>query len=282
VSLIDTHVHLIRRGELGYSWTEAIPELASGSFTTTDYFAIAGNAVSDAVYMEMAVDGDEGYKDEARLLGRYMLDGTERLSGVIASCRPESEAGFEVWIEECDGLGVSGFRRVLHEEPDDLSRSATYHANVRRIGELGLPYDLCYNASQLGIARELALACRDMPLVLNHCGVPRIAEGEIDNWRADMTALAEIENVFCKLSGLTAYCGPDQDPATAIAPYVDHVLDTFGPHRMVWGSDWPVVNLGEGLDGWIAISQSILGRLTESERTAISSGTARRIYRLVK
>ncbi|WP_127144526.1 amidohydrolase family protein [Pelagibacterium montanilacus] len=280
VALIDTHTHLIHRSALGYSWTEAIPELATGDFTTADYFAIAGEEVSGALYMEMAVDGSDGYRDEARHLARLMREGTERLSGLVLSCRPERAEGFDAWIEECAYLGASGFRRVLHEMPDPTSRTAVYQANVRSIGQLGLPYDLSYNAGQLGIARELAIACPETRLVLNHCGVPRIAAGEFEPWRDGITALAEVPNVYCKLSGVTAYCGAATDKAAAIAPYVDHVLETFGPYRMVWGSDWPVVNLGSGLAGWIAITRDILGRLSSDEELAIASGTARSVYRL--
>ena len=280
MDLIDSHVHLIFRSELGYSWTEQIPALAKGDFTTADYFGIAGNRVSDAVYMEMAVDGETGWQDEARLISRKRDEGIERLSGVIASCRPEFESGFAAWVEECVELGVSGFRRVLHEMPDDLSLSETYRANVRRIGAAGLPYDLSFNDRQLGIALELASSCPDVTLVLNHCGVPRIGEGALDPWRAGISSLAELPNVVCKLSGVTAYCGIGADYEAAIEPYIDHVLEKFGPYRMVWGSDWPVVNLGSGLAEWIGITDRLLARLSDSEAKAIARGNAPGIYRL--
>ncbi|SLN53831.1 amidohydrolase family protein [Roseisalinus antarcticus] len=280
MQLIDTHVHLLHRGNLGYSWTEGIPALAEGDFTTADYFALAGDAVSDALYMEMAVDGETGWMDEARLLCAMMRDGTERLSGVVASCRPERAEGFAAWVEDCTAMGVNGFRRVLHEEPDDLSTTETYRANVRRIGAAGLPYELCYNDRQLGIARDLALACPDMPLILNHCGVPRIADGAFNSWRKDLAALAEVPHVLCKMSGVTAYCAPGTDHAAAIAPYIDTVLECFGPARMVWGSDWPVVNLGAGLPDWIAISRQILGRLSPDEARLIARDTATEVYGL--
>jgi len=281
MELTDTHVHLIHRDRLGYSWTEGIPALATGDFTTRDYFAEAGTAVSDALYMEMAVDGADGWREEARLLSAMMADGRERLSGIIASCRPERAEGMEAWLEECAALGVCGLRRVLHEMPDEMSRTETYRANVRRIGEAGLAYDLSFNDRQLAIAAELADACPATRMVLNHCGVPRIAEPQaFEGWRAGVRALAERPNVWCKLSGLTAYCAADQDAEQAIAPYVDTVLEAFGPGRILWGSDWPVVNLGAGLPGWIAITRRILSRLSGAEAAAISRGTAQHVYRL--
>ena len=117
-----------------------------------------------------------------------------------------------------------------------------------------------------------------MDLVLNHCGVPSIASGEIDEWKKDITELAKLEHVTCKLSGLMAYCAPGTSSQETIQPYVDHVLQTFGPNRMVWGSDWPVVNLGKGIQEWISVTRNILSKLSEGEAEAIANANAQKIY----
>jgi predicted TIM-barrel fold metal-dependent hydrolase len=177
-------------------------------------------------------------------------------------------------------MGVVGYRRILHVMPDELSQSDTFRRNVGKIGAADKVFDMCFLSRQLPIAAELAAACDNTRLVLNHCGVPDIAGGGLDPWRADMTALAALPNVTCKLSGLMAYCAPDAMTAEAIAPYVDHVLEVFGPDRMVWGSDWPVVNLAKGLPEWIAVTREILAKLSDGEATAIANGTAQSVYRV--
>jgi predicted TIM-barrel fold metal-dependent hydrolase len=278
MTLIDTHLHLIARDRFGYGWTAGIPPLAEGSFLIEDAMALAGRRIAGFVFMEAAVD-DAHYQDEARWVHGLMA-GQPALLGQIAACHPETDEGFAAWLEEGAGLGVVGYRRVLHVVDDGMSQTETFRANVRRIGRAGRVFDICMLGRQLPIALDLVRACPEVSFVLDHCGVPDVAGGGLDPWRAGITALAAMPNVTCKLSGITAYAGADQDRAAAIRPFVDHVLAAFGPARMVWGSDWPVVNLGSGLPGWLEITGTILAGLSADEQADLSHRTARRVYGL--
>lgn len=156
MQFIDTHQHLIYRDRCGYGWTQDIPALATGDFTTADYAALtAGKGVSGSVFMETGVD-DGDYQTEARFVAG--LIGQGGMLGQIASCRPETDAGFDAWLAECAGLQVKGFRRILHVVPDDVSQSAVFRRNLRKIGQAGLAFDLCFLARQLPIAADLARA----------------------------------------------------------------------------------------------------------------------------
>jgi predicted TIM-barrel fold metal-dependent hydrolase len=199
--------------------------------------------------------------------------------GQIAGCRPE-EDGIEGWLDECAGLNVVGLRRILHVVPDEMSQSPRFRDNLRAIGRRGLPFDLCFLARQLPIARDLLAACPDQQFVLDHCGVPDIAGGAFDSWAAEIRAVAAFPHVVCKMSGITAYCAPGQATEAAVTPYVAHVLDCFGADRVLWGGDWPVVNLGAGLPDWIAMSRNLIAGLSAEEKAAVAQGTARRVYRL--
>ena len=139
---------------------------------------------------------------------------------------------------------------------------------------------MCFLGSQLHIARALAEACPDTALVLDHCGVPDIAGGDFDQWAAALTSLAGLPNVTVKLSGLTAYCAPGTATAQTLRPWVEHVLASFGPERMLWGGDWPVVNLGSGLPRWIDMTRDLLSELSADEQAGIGYRTAQRVYRL--
>lgn len=278
MDLIDTHLHLILRDRLGYGWTSGIPALAEGDFTLADYTALtAGRSVAGAVFMETGVD-DADYKDEARLVAGMV--GKGGLLGQIASCRPEDDTGFDTWLEECERLHVHGFRRILHVMPDEVSQTSTFRRNLASIGARGWAFDICVLARQLTIALDLAKACPDQPLVLDHCGVPDIAGHAFEDWAKGITALAALPHVHVKLSGISAYCAPGTANQSTLQPWVDHVLQSFGPSRMLWGGDWPVVNLGIGLPDWIALTRDLLNGLSPSERDEISHGTARRVYRL--
>ncbi len=278
MDFIDTHLHLIYREKLGYGWTSGIPALATGDFTLAEYTALtAGCGIAGAVFMETGVD-DGDYRAEARMVAPLVAEG--RLLGQIASCRPEEYAGFDDWLDECEGLNVRGFRRILHTMPDELSQAPTFRHNLTRIGARGWAFDICVLARQLPVAADLARACADQPLVLDHCGVPDIAGNGFESWAAGITALAALPHVNVKLSGISAYCAAGTASQITLQPWVDHVLDRFGPDRTLWGGDWPVVNLGAGLADWITMSRALLSGLTAAEQTQVASGTARRVYRL--
>jgi len=280
IGLIDTHQHLIYPEVAGYGWTNGIPALEDRAFRVEDYRALTeGAGIIGTLFMEAAVDeGDFGAETDH--VAKLAADPANGILGLIATARPEVDEGFQAWVETARDKRVVGFRRVLHVVDDAMSTTETFRANIRRIGAADMTFDMCFLARQLPLAIDLADACANTPLVLDHCGVPDIAGGGLDPWRAHIAALAERPNVICKLSGLLAYCAPDRAGHEAVKPYVDHVLESFGPQRIVWGSDWPVVNLGGGLGDWLAVTRQILDALSPDEARAIAGGTARQVFRL--
>lgn len=279
MDLIDTHQHLILRDRIGYAWTEGMRDLA-GDFTRADYAGLVAGRVAATIFMETGVD-DADYQTEARLVAGMIgtFVGGVKMLGQIASIRPEVDAGFDAWLEEAQGLGVVGFRRILHVVPDGVSEAETFRANLRKIGWAGLPFDLNFLSRQMiPVGIPLLRACPDQSFVLDHCGVPDVAAGDWDLWKTGIDAVAAFPNVVVKLSGITAYCAPGTATVALIAPFVDHLLQVFGPERMLWGSDWPVVNLGVGLPGWIDMTRALLAGLSLDERDAIAHRTAKRVY----
>ena len=117
----------------------------------------------------------------------------------------------------------------------------------------------------------------DLQFVLDHCAKPPIATGEITAWKRDVTSLAQYPNIVCKLSGLVTEAAPEWQVAD-LRPVVDHVVACFGPQRLLWGSDWPVVNLAGGYANWSAAAETLLADLSPNEKADIFGGNAARIY----
>ncbi|UZE51043.1 amidohydrolase family protein [Rhodopseudomonas sp. P2A-2r] len=113
--------------------------------------------------------------------------------------------------------------------------------------------------------------------VLDHCGKPRLASGETADWYRDIASLAERPNIVCKLSGLVTEAAPDWQIAD-LRNAVDHVVACFGLSRLLWGSDWPVVNLAGGYEKWLAAAEALLADLSADEKAAVFGGNAARIY----
>jgi len=280
IPLLDTHQHLIYREKISYSWTKDIPPLSIENFSIESYNQITKDlGIAGTLFMEAGVD-DPDYKSETKLINSFKNNKDNKLIGLISSIRPENDEEFEKWLDETLQMDVVGYRRVLHVMPDETSRNDTFRKNIRKIGSLGKTFDICVLPSQLKIAKELAEECQNTSFILNHCGVPSIATDEFDPWRDDIKTLSESSNVVCKLSGLMAYCAPGTSSYEKIEPYVDHALNCFGANRMLWGSDWPVVNLGKGLPEWISVTRKIFDKLSLDESTAVANGNAQKIYKV--
>lgn len=139
----------------------------------------------------------------------------------------------------------------------------------------GLVFDALVLPRHLASLEKFARRYPDLPIVIDHGAKPVIAQGLYTEWRAAMARLADLENVSCKLSGLLTERGAQQPEA--IRPYAETILDLFGPERVIWGSDWPVLDLAGDYAGWLAQARAIV---PEAARGAVFGGNARRFYKL--
>jgi L-fuconolactonase len=119
----------------------------------------------------------------------------------------------------------------------------------------------------------------ELPVVIDHLAKPAMDGMPDAQWLAGMARLAALPQVHCKLSGMVTEAGPGWT-AGRLRPYVDHVLQAFGPERIIWGSDWPVIRLAAGYAAWIDASETLLAGLDESQRAAVFGLNAQRFYRI--
>ena len=138
---------------------------------------------------------------------------------------------------------LKGVRRILHTHPDELGQGKMFIENVARLETYGLSFDFCVLARQLPVAINLASKCPGVAFVLDHCGVPEVKDQVLDPWREHIRELSKLPNVACKISGLVAYADPANWKAEDLRPFVEHVIESFGWDRVMFGSDWPVCNL---------------------------------------
>jgi L-fuconolactonase len=119
----------------------------------------------------------------------------------------------------------------------------------------------------------------ELAVVIDHCGKPDIAGDGWQPWAEDLDALARNTRAHCKLSGLVTEAGRGWT-VDALRRYVAHVLECFGPQRVLWGSDWPVLTLVASYADWNRATDALLADLPASEAAAIRGGNARRFYAL--
>jgi len=146
-----------------------------------------------------------------------------------------------------------------------------------------LEQQLCFDALVLPqhLKNLLTLAKRypQLPIVIDHGAKPEIRNAIFHDWAKDIAAFAGQTNNSCKLSGLLTEAGDDIS-FEAIRPYMQHLLDNFGPQRLLWGSDWPVLNLASDYLQWLTYSEQFLSPLSKSKKTQIFGGNAINFYKL--
>ena len=281
---IDTHLHLFYPERFTYSWTADFPDLQQ-PFHLENYRAASANCgVEGALFMEVDVDTADTRR-EAAFFSEMAGDPSNGILGIVASGRPE-ESGFEAHLNSIRCPALKGLRRVLHTQPDALSQSPRFRSNLATLASEELTFDLCVTQKQLTIALDLVHACPEVSFILDHCGVPSIAEHTSadseswQEWQRGIRALAQQPNVACKFSGITAYASSEQRNADGLRPYLSELLAAFGSERIVWGSDWPVCNLADGLQRWAEITDQLLAELSPDEQQATCIENAQRIYNI--
>ncbi len=279
MDIVDTHQHLWDLERHHYSWLGDVPAL-NRSYLMSDYVSAVGGAnIVASIHVEADVDEDD-MAAETRWLLELCAQVENPLAGLVIKALPERANCIPYLEQFAQEKCVKGVRRVLHTQPDEVSSSTTFRDNVRRLAGFQWSFDLCVLGRQLPVAIELAQSCPDVKFVLDHCGVPDVKGRGLDPWRADIAALASLDNVFaCKISGLVAYADPSWT-IDDLRPFVDHVVSTFGHDRIVFGSDWPVCLLGASLRRWIDTAMELSTGWSEQHRRRFFAENARRVYRV--
>ena len=269
---VDAHVHFWRIGRNDCTWPP--PELAAihRDFLPEDWRREADLVGIDAA---IAVQSQPSERDTGWLLGLARDDA--RIAGVVgwvdlaASGAPQRIAALASHPK------LHGLRPMLQDLPDD---DWILQASLTPAIEAMVAHDLRFDAlvKPRHLLHLLRLAERHpaLRIVIDHAAKPDIARGAVDPWRAQIAALAGLPNVSCKLSGLVTEAGDAWRP-DHLRPYVEHLLATFGPRRLLWGSDWPVVNLAADYSRWFNLADTLAG-LAGTERAALFGGNAVRVY----
>jgi L-fuconolactonase len=290
--IIDCHQHLwdLRRFNLPWLTPGGV---IGRSFVMSDYLAaIEGTGIKHAVYMEVDVAADQKQEEVDYIVEICRSGSTPTVSSVVGG-NPSSES-FREYASRLKGNPyVRGVRQVLHGglKPGAALETA-FVSHIRLLGELGLSFDLCMRPQDLGDAIKLTELCRDTFFILDHCGNGdpkafltagqrggKAPSHDKEEWKKHIAGLAERRNVVCKISGIVA-SAPEGWTAETLAPVVNHCLDSFGPDRVVFGSDWPVCLKGAKLSEWVAALREIISNRPAADQRKLLYDNAVRIYRL--
>lgn len=269
---IDAHQHFWRRDRGDYTWLT--PDLAP---IYRDYLPadlqphLASAGIAHTILVQAAATVAET---------RFMLDLAREhgfIAGVVGWVDFESADAPMVIEELAQDSALVGLRPMIQDIPDtEWMLRADLEPAFEAMIDHGLVFDALVKPPHLPALRELAGRHPELSMVLDHGAKPPITSGDVAGWKRDIASLARDTPMVCKLSGLVTEAG-SADPAV-LEDCVHHLLDCFGPARMLWGSDWPVCELVCSYAEWRATTERLLAGLGAAERELLYSETARKTY----
>ncbi|MSR58692.1 MAG: amidohydrolase [Planctomycetaceae bacterium] len=259
--IVDTHQHLWDLTKFSLPWTKDEKSLAK-SFVMSDYLAATkGLNVVKTVYMEVDVDPAQQVQE-----AEYVLELCGRsdnpMVGAVISGRPNS-ADFAAYIQRYkDNAFIKGVREVLHGDrtPPGFCLQPQFVKSVQLLGDQGKSFDLCLRSGELLDGDKLVAQCPKTRFIVDHCGNMSVQEADPQKrqvWMDGMKALAQRDNVVCKISGIIASARKDWKAAN-LAPNMRFSMDTFGSDRTMFAGDWPVCTLTATFSQWVGALKEIV------------------------
>jgi L-fuconolactonase len=275
---IDAHQHFWRLDRGDYGWLAPADAAIYRDFGPVDLTPLLARAgVQRTILVQAAPTVAET---------RYLLEvgrATDFVAGVVGWVDLAAADAPDRLAELAEAPAFRGVRPMIHDlpDPDWMLRPALAPAFAALVG-LGLTFDALVRPVHLGPLRRLVERHPDLRVVIDHGAKPEIARWGADRaryggWARAMADLAAAPHVWCKLSGLVTEAAPGWRVGD-ILPYVEHLVACFGPDRLMWGSDWPVVNRAGGYLAWWAATEACLAAVPAATRAQILGAAAARCY----
>jgi L-fuconolactonase len=273
---IDAHHHLWKYSQEQYPWMLEGMEGIRRDFLIPELQKAARDA---GISGTVAVQARQTIEETKWLLG---LAGSSDLIRGVVGWVPLVDADVAKQLEAFAAEAkLKGVRHVLHDEPDDFYMLRDdFNRGVSRLKDFGLQYDILIFERHLSQTIQFVERHPNQRFVVDHIAKPRVKAQVRSPWQDLITELARRENVCCKLSGMATEADWRQWTESDLRPYFDITLEAFGPKRLMFGSDWPVILVACDYKRWAEMVRSWISEMSAAEQAFIMGGTAKLAYSL--
>jgi L-fuconolactonase len=270
---IDSHHHVWRLARGDYAWLTPAMAPIYRDFSLADLAPhLSAAAIEGTILVQAAPTESE------TLFLLDIADNADVVRGVVGWTDFDAVDGVPRIEALSERKLLVGLRPMVQDiADDDWLLGASLAPLLATMARCDLVFDALVLPRHLPRLLRVVDHHGDLQFVLDHCAKPHLATGDIADWQRDIARLAKHPNIVCKLSGLVTEAVRDWEIAN-LRPAVEQVLSRFGPERVLWGSDWPVVDLAGGFEKWFAAAETLLADLSADEKAAIFGGNAERIY----
>ena len=284
--IIDTHLHIWDVDRLRYSAFEGHP-LFGKSYQIEDYQRDCGDLEVEAMvflecYADFTPEGGQ-YIEEIE----YVEDSAKRdprIRGIVPMAPLEWGQRVAPMLEQMHSNHptVKGIRRIVEfdDDPRALTLSDSFIEGVNLLEKFGYHFEINVNHTQMDIVREFVKRIPEVPMILDHCGKPGIAEGAIDQYRDDVAALSQHPNLWIKLSDLPAEADHQHWTEDDLRPFIDATIDAFGFDRTIFAGDYPICLQATSLTRWVDVLDRALSGSSPTELRSFYRDNANAFYRL--
>ncbi|MBL9214233.1 MAG: amidohydrolase family protein [Opitutaceae bacterium] len=282
MNLIDAHVHVWDLKRLRYPWLQQVPRI-NRSYLLEDYDrALGGRSVAAMVFVQCECDPEQHLEELAWV--QSLADADPRLQAIVPWAPLEAGDHCEAELARMAADSrVKGVRRIIQFEPDpDFCLKPNFIRGVQLLGRHGLHFEITISPLHFPRVMKVIAASPGTRFILDHIGNPDIAAGPaaLEPWRTHLREFARSGPHFCKFSNLVCNASLDTWTLDDLRPFAEVVLETFGPERLIWGSDWPHMLRSSDYARWLDAAETLTSHLSAADRRRIFQDNALRFYRL--
>ncbi|SNR78113.1 L-fuconolactonase [Lutibacter agarilyticus] len=279
--IIDTHIHIWDLKKLTYPWLKNMQPIVNQTYLMSDYDkAIGCQKVESMVFVQCECKPEQ-FQEELQWV-QNIADVDKRLQGIIPWAPLHTGNAVEPILQGFKkDPRIKGVRQIIQfEEDPDFCLKPDFIRGVQLLGQYGLHFEITIDPSHFKAVMKLIEKCPDTRFILDHIGNPNIDKQELHPWKELIKNFADSGPHYCKFSNFLGNANLKNWKINDLKPFSEVVIESFGPKRLIWGSDWPPLERAATWQTWLQVAETLTKDLNENDKSLVFRENAIQFYGL--